>query len=72
MIRYASLSRSLTFARFIGMAGSLAEALDYALGSIGKTDLAIKDEQRRAVLKVFEGKDTFVWLPTGFWKIFVF
>ena len=62
MIRYASLLRSLTFARFNGMAGSPAEALDYALCSIGKTGLAIKDGQRRTVLKVFEGKDNFGYL----------
>ena len=51
---------------------SLTEALDYALTSIGKTGIAIKDEQRRAIVKVFEGKDTFVWLPTGFGKSLCF
>lgn len=50
------------------MADCFDEAMVYALGSIGKAGLSLKEEQRRAVRHIFDGEDTFVWLPTGFGK----
>ena len=50
------------------MAGTFDEAMVYALGCIGKADLTLKEEQRKAVRYILNGEDTFVWLPTGFGK----
>ena len=35
---------------------------------IGKDGLPIKDEQKQAIQAVYEGKDVFMWLPTGYGK----
>ena len=50
------------------MANSFEDAVVYALKCIGKGDITLKEEQRRAVRHVFDGVDTFVWLPTGYGK----
>ena len=62
----------LTFDLAHEMADCFDEAMVYALGSIGKAGLSLKEEQRRAVRHIFDGKDTFVWLPTGFEKSIFF
>ena len=58
----------MTFDLAHEMADCFDEAMVYALGSIGKAGLSLKKEQRRAVRHIFDGEDTFVWLPTGFGK----
>ena len=35
---------------------------------IGKDGVPMKDEQKQAIQAVYEGKDVFVWLPTGYGK----
>ena len=44
------------------------EWLVYALKMIGKDDLVIKEKQHQVIHCVFEEKDVFVWLPTGYGK----
>ena len=44
------------------------EALSYSLSQLGLPHLSLKEEQRLAVKAVYEGRDVFVWLPTGYGK----
>ena len=41
-------------------------ALSYALQRLGTPNLMLKPEQRSVIESICNGKDTFVWLPTGF------
>ena len=43
-------------------------AVAYSLSRLGKSELKLKPEQRASINHVYEGKDVFVWLPTGFGK----
>ena len=43
-------------------------AVAYSLSRLGKFDLKLKPEQETTIRHVYEGKDVFVWLPTGFGK----
>ena len=43
-------------------------ALNHALQCLGCPNLTLKPEQKESVRYVYEGKDVFVWLPTGFGK----
>ena len=43
-------------------------ALSYALQRLGTPNLILKPEQRSVIESICNGKDTFVWLPTGFGK----
>ena len=57
-----------------GMASAAAvpsefdHAVAYTLSRLGKSELKLKPEQRASIKHVYEGKDMFVWLPTGFGK----
>ena len=44
------------------------DAVVYGLSALACSDLALKEEQLPSVKAVCEGKDVFVWLPTGFGK----
>ena len=44
------------------------DAISYALTQLGVPDLVPKEEQLRAIAAINEGKDVFVWLPTGYGK----
>ena len=44
------------------------KALKFALGCVGKVDLTLKAEQLGAIKCIYDGKDVFLWLPTGFGK----
>lgn len=46
------------------MEASIARALVH----IGCSSISLKDEQKACIKSVYEGKDVFVWLPTGFGK----
>ncbi len=48
------------------------QSIDYALGKLNSSHLSLKDEQRQAVQAIFERRDVFVWLPTGFGKSICF
>ena len=52
----------------MNMAHLFDECLAYTMKRIGKDGLCIKDEQKQAIQDVYEGKDVFVWLPTGYGK----
>ena len=43
-------------------------ALSYALQRLGCEAMMLKPQQRESVKSVYEGKDVFLWLPTGFGK----
>lgn len=47
-------------------------ALSYALSKLGTPNLVLKEEQKKAILAVYDGNDVFVWLPTGFGKSICF
>ena len=51
---------------------SFDQALTYTLQSIGKGDLTLKKQQVESVRYVYDGKDVFVWLPTGFGKSVIY
>ena len=44
------------------------KALKFALCCIGKGDFTLKTEQLDAIKCIHDGKDVFLWLPTGFGK----
>ena len=44
------------------------KALKFALCCIGKSDFTLKAEQLDAIKCIHDGKDIFLWLPTGFGK----
>ena len=43
-------------------------ALAYALSFVKQEGLCLKDQQVEAVKRLSEGKDAFVWFPTGYGK----
>ena len=43
-------------------------ALSYALSCVGLSSIALKQEQLTAVRYLYQRKDVFLWLPTGFGK----
>ena len=45
-----------------------SSAISYALEKLGVPDLILKEEQRLSIQAVYDGKDVFIWLPTGFGK----
>ena len=38
----------------------------YALERLGCASVTLKDQQTACVKAIYEGKDVFLWLPTGF------
>ena len=40
----------------------------YALSKVGKGGLVLKKEQLQTIRNLYNGKDVFLWLPTGFGK----
>ena len=40
----------------------------YAVQKVGKAGSVLKPEQLQAVCHMYEGRDVFLWLPTGFGK----
>ena len=47
-------------------------ALTYALERIGRPSVQLKPQQRASIQAVYDGRDVFVWLPTGFGKSICF
>ncbi len=43
-------------------------ALSYGLRRLGRPDMVLKPEQKASIRHVYDGKDVFMWLPTGFGK----
>ena len=50
------------------MASSFEQAIAYALQCLDCPSLQLKNEQKASLRAVYSGKDTLVWLPTGFGK----
>ena len=44
------------------------EAVTYALRAVEKERIVLKTEQLEAIRHIYDGKDVFLWLPTGFGK----
>ena len=44
------------------------DGVNYALLKLGMSHLELKSQQKQAIVAVYEGKDVFVCLPTGFGK----
>ena len=42
--------------------------LVYSLARVGCSSISLKPEQKECIQCIFDGKDVFVWLPTGFGK----
>ena len=47
-------------------------ALSYALSSVGKQDLVLKDKQLEALKHLYAGNDVFLWVPTDYGKSICF
>ena len=50
----------------------LERPIAYALRRVGYPSMTLKPEQKDCVQCIYEGKDVFVWLPTGFGKTVCF
>ena len=44
------------------------DTLSYALSRVGLSSIALKQEQLTAIRYLYQRKDVFLWLPTGFGK----
>ena len=44
------------------------QSISYALQRLGCPAITLKVEQRVSVKSMYDGKDIFLWLPTGFGK----
>ena len=51
-----------------GKSEDFDKALKFALCCIGKGDFMLKAEQLDAIKCIYDGKDVFLWLSTGFGK----
>ena len=47
---------------------SLSECVCYALLKLQMSKVSLKVEQRAAMKAIYDGRDVFVWLPTGYGK----
>ena len=45
-----------------------SSAISYALEKLAVPHLILKKEQHLSIQAVYDGKDIFIWLPTGFRK----
>ena len=61
MAFFSSSSTSDLFAKSVSYAVS-------KVGKVGKAGIVLKPEQLQAVRHMYEGRDVFLWLPTGFGK----
>ena len=47
---------------------NFTDGVEYALRKLGMAHIRLKDQQKQAIVAAYEGKDAFVFLPTGFGK----
>ena len=45
---------------------AFGQAVSYALSKVGKPEMMLRNEQLTAIQRVYNGKDVFVWLLTGY------
>lgn len=50
------------------MANNFELSLSYALSCLQLEGLEVKDKQKEAIRAIYDGKDVFLWLPTGYGK----
>ena len=48
------------------------DAVHYALSQLGMSHLSLKSEQRESIMGIYDKKDVFMFLPTGFGKSICF
>ena len=44
------------------------QGVAYAVSCLGQQDIVIKEKQFEAIKSIYEGKNVFAWLPTGYGK----
>ena len=54
--------------RSVEVISRFCDAISCGLVQLGAPEFALKEEQKKAILAVYNGKDVFVSLPTGFGK----
>ena len=47
---------------------AFSSAVAYALSCLGQQDIVLKEKQSEAIKSIYEGKDVFAWLPSGYGK----
>ena len=47
---------------------AFSSGVAYAVSYLGQQDIVIKEKQSEAIKSIYEGKDVFAWLPTGYGK----
>ena len=47
---------------------AFSSGVAYAVSCLGQQDIVIKEKQSEAIKSIYEGKDVFAWLPTGYGK----
>ena len=50
------------------LSSSFDSAVKHALACLNREDLVLKSKQREVLTALYEGKDCFVWFPTGYGK----
>ena len=45
---------------------AFGQVVSYALSKVGKPEMVLKNEQLTAIQHIYNGKNVFVWLPTGY------
>ena len=71
-IRYSVCARARSLFFHVASVGAVTSEFDcavaYSWNRLGNSDLELKLEQKTSIRHIYEGKDVFVWLPTGFGK----
>ena len=47
---------------------AFSSGVAYAVSCLGQQDIVIMEKQSEAIKSIYEGKDVFAWLPTGYGK----
>ena len=47
---------------------AFSSGVAYAISCLGQQDIVIKEKQSEAIKSIYEGKDVFAWLSTGYGK----
>ncbi len=65
------LSKTMTSQRssYVETKRNFDGAVQHAKACIGRDDLVLKSKQVEVLKALYQGKDCFVWLPTGYGKI---
>ena len=58
----------MAYASYGASSEDFTSCVSYALSCLKKEHFVLKPEQSAALELVFQGKDVFIWFPTGFGK----